>query len=297
MWVDANQQLQLRQYDAAGPLAGSAAVLDTGSFTQVTGVQALARSDGGFVLAWSGRETTTGVQAAFLRRFNAAGAGEGSAIAVSSLAGEKSDLRISVRPDGTLLAAWVQGNADGSAFRVLARPFDAALNPLDPVLVVGAEAPGDTRPIELSVSSDASGSTLVAWAVQSLGEVRWQVLSGGGGLIGAAGATSFPRNALIDTVEAVQGSGSFRVVVESTVGFSRGTNGFGTVLTVDAAGTLAARDELGQRALFTVSATTGATCGNAAAGIAATGGADGRYLLAYEACAAQGTAAVNLLAR
>jgi hypothetical protein len=67
------------------------------------------------------------------------------------------------------------------------------------------------------------------------------------------------------------------------------------VLTLNASGALSDRIELGSRLLWSVNLTTGAACGPAAPGVVATGGLDGRYLLAYESCATGAT--LEVLAR
>jgi hypothetical protein len=288
-WATSASPLQFRRYDASGAPLGDAVQVDAGASTGVSDVQVRALSDGSFVVAWSAGDATN--RTALARKFSASGATLGGVVALSSAVGPHFDANVTALPNGTFLAAWLQGKgsqdgAQGTAATIGVRHLDAALNPVDAEQSIAAFDAS-----ELSMVSLADGTTLVAWGSLMDGVVHWQGLDNSGApILSTAYTAQFdPFQYLVDAIEVVPAAGGFTVVVESTLGWNRGQQGRIAVLAIDAAGTLTSRSDLGERTLALVSTTTATTCGWQSSGVAAAGGEDGRYVIAYDVCAAQGS--------
>jgi hypothetical protein len=293
-WASSEQMLQFRRYDSSGSPLGSATAVDPAAFAQVTTVQIESLAGGGFVIGWTAREGSTTAQTrGFLRLFTAEGAAIGDRSALSSSPGEQSSLALTVLPDGTFLAAWVQGDASGTLPLAVVRRFDAALNPLGSETTWGLLASPPNAPSHVAAVSHANGTTLVAWGQNS--DVHWQLVGTDGVAVGPIGSAAVQLSNIVDTIEVVPAASGFTVVVGSTFASNRTSTGSVTVLELDAAGVLSGRSELGTRPLWSANPFTGVGCGPAATGVAVTGGADGRYLLAYESCSTGAT--LELLGR
>jgi hypothetical protein len=288
-WATSASPLQFQRYDASGAPLGAAVQLDSGASIGVSDVQVRALAGGSFVVAWSAGDATN--RTVLARNFSATGAALGGAVALSSAVGPHFDANLTPLPDGTFIAGWLQGKGSqdggmGTAATVGVRHLDAALNPLGADQSIPAFDAS-----ELSIASLADGTTLLAWGNPMDGVVHWQVLDNTGALITstATNAQFDPFQYLVDTIEVVPAAGGFTVVVESTLGWNRGQQGRIAVLAIDRAGTLTSRSDLGERILALVSTTTVTTCGWQSAGVAAAGGEDGRYVIAYDVCAVQGS--------
>jgi hypothetical protein len=138
---------------------------------------------------------------------------------------------------------------------------------------------------------------VIVWTPQSYSDVWWQMVDANGAPIGAVGSARIRLSDIVDMIEAVPSAAGFTLVVESTFAYSRGATATIVLVDIDSQGTWLGNTEIGPRTLSAVSPTTGAHCGTAPAGVAAAGGADGRYVLAYESCSGQDTAQVEVLAR
>jgi hypothetical protein len=291
-WISPDRTVLFRRYDASGAPGAEAARVDATAYTKAFSIQARALADGGFVVAWAAAEGTNPSRA-WLRRFSAAGTALTDRLGVSNSAAPQSAVQITPLADGNFLGAWVQGNPDGTE-SLLARRLDSALNSAGPEQVVQAAGlPIDPRIHRYSLLGAASlsqGAALFAWAYYdgpSL-QVRWQLLDANGApTIASASSASanITLNRLIDSVQAIPSATGFRIVAESNFAYSRGTNGYTTVLEIGAGGELLGNTET-PRILWTGSETTGAGCGGPnQPGVAAAGGEDGHYLLAYATCA------------
>jgi hypothetical protein len=251
--------------------------------------------DGSHVIGWIASDDAGAAPHAFVRRFGTDGSPAGARVSVGNSANEQLDLQFTALPDGSFLVAWAQRNAGGT-FDVLARRFDAALNPLGAEQTLQASANSFTH-MALAVASRPDGTTLVAWTPPSYSDVWWQLLDAHGAPIGGLGSARIRLSDIVDTIDAVPSASGFTLVVESTLGYSRGANGTIVLVDVDATGVWLGNTEVGARTLRSVSPTTGAWCGTAPSGVAAAGGPDGRYMLAYESCSGQNLAQVEVLAR
>lgn len=296
-WVSADRTVLVRRYDASGAADAGATPVDGTAFTKVLGLQARGLADGGFVVAWVAAEGA-GPARAFLRRFGAAGAGVTDRLVVSDAAGPQTAVQITPMPDGQFLAAWVQGNPDGTE-SLLARRLDAVLKGVGPEHVLQAAGlqpdPRIHRYGLLGAASLSSRAALFAWAYYdgpSL-QVRWQLLDASGTpTIPSTGTAQvdIPLSRLLDSVEVIPAAAGFRIVAESTFANYRSTEAYTTLLEIGGAGELLGSTET-TRSLSSIAATTGAGCGGPGKpGVAASGGEDGHYLLAYATCAPKGPA-------
>jgi hypothetical protein len=295
-WIDAGT-VNFRRYDANGTALGAAAAVDAVTYAQLGSVQVETGSDGSFVVGWSGRQAGDTSSRVLLRKFSAAGVAQGPTAAISSTAGEASGLQLSVLPDGKLLAAWVQGNADNSAYSVVARVLGADLTASGMEHAVQAALPTIDRPADLALATLANGSSVLAWAQGSLDQVRWQLLDANAAPTLATAQVLSLLTPVVESIQAVPAASGFTLLVEHTVFGPRGTNGTVSALSVDASGALTSRTDLQGRTLQSISPTTGAVCGPAPSGIAAAGGADGRYVLVQESCVSQGVAQLEVVGR
>jgi hypothetical protein len=296
-WFSGDRTVLFRRYDAAGAAKAPATPVDGTAFTKVLGIQARALADGGFVLAWVAADGA-GPTRAFLRRFDAAGTAVTDRVGVSSDVGAQTAVQVTPMPGGSFLAAWVQGNADGTE-SLLARRLDAGLKGTGPEQVL---QPAGTPPYAsihryslLGAAALSQRAALFAWAYHdglSL-QVRWQLLDAlGTPSIAASGSAhvDLPPSRFLDSVEVIPSAAGFRIVAESNSANYRLAEAFTTLLEIGGAGELLASSE-SQRTLSTVSPTTGAGCGGPGQpGVAASGGEDAHYLLAYATCAPKGPA-------
>jgi hypothetical protein len=291
-WISPDRSVLFRRYDASGAAVGDAAPVDGTAYTTAFTIQARALADGGFVVAWAAAEGTSPSRA-YLRRFSAAGAALTDRLGVSNSAGAQSAVQITPLADGNFLGAWVQGNPDGTE-SLLARRLDAALNGAGPEQVVqpaGAQMdPRIHRYSLLGATSVSQGAALFAWAYYdgwSL-QVRWQLVDALGTSTipsSSSGSANIPLSRLLDSVQAIPAATGFRIVAESNFGYSRGSTGYTTLLEIGPSGELLGNTET-SRILWTGSETTGTRCGGPTQpGVAAAGGEDGHYLLAYATCA------------
>jgi hypothetical protein len=295
-WASSASPLQFRRYDASGAALGEAVQVGPGTTTGVSDVQVRVLADGSVVVAWSAGDAANG--GAMARNFSATGAALGDAVALSSATGPHFDVNVTALPDGTFLAAWLQGKgsqdgAQGTAATIGVRHFDATLSPLGAEQSIPAFDAS-----ELSMASLADGTTLLVWGSRMDGVVHWQLLDNRGvPTSSSSNSAQFdPFRYLVDTIDVVPAAGGFTAVVESTLAWNRGQLGQIAVLAIDAAGTLKSRSDLGERSLAMVSTTTATTCGWQPSGVAAAGGEDGRYVIAYDECAG-GQPTVQALAR
>ena len=217
-------------------------------------------------------------------------------LALSDRAGSQTAVQFTPMPDGQFLAAWVQGNPDGTE-SLLARRLDAALHGAGPEHVLQAPGPlPDPRFHRYSLLGAASLSqraALFAWAYYdgpSL-QVRWQLLDASGTPTIPSTRTAqvdIPLNRLLDSVEVIPAASGFRIVAESNFSNYRSIEAYTTLVEIGGAGELLRSSET-RRTLWNVAATTGAGCsGPGQPGVAASGGEDGHYLLAYATCVPKG---------
>jgi hypothetical protein len=290
-WVGPDRSLAFQRYDASGAALGTAMPVDATVFAKVVSIQARAMADGSFVVAWIAAEGTSPTRA-FLRRFNAAGAAVTDHVLVGDGAGAQTAVQITPLADGNFLAAWVQANPDGTD-GMLARRLDAALNAAGPEQVL--EAAAQYRPYGflgfLGAASLSQGGTLFAWGFSdgsSIVQVRWQVLDASGTptMAGPGSSDNMRIQRYIDSVEVIRSATGYRIVAESTTDTPRSTDAHTTVLDVGVGGELLGSSDT-FRTLESVSPTTGIGCRGpygSRPGVAAAGGEDGRYLLAYATC-------------
>lgn len=296
-WIAPDRTVLFRRYDASGAPVSGANQVDATAFAKVLGIQARALADGGFVVAWVAAEGTDPAHA-FVRRFGAAGTAGTDRVRVNDGAGAQRAVQVTPMPDGSFVAAWVQRTADGME-SVLTRRLDGALRAAGPEHVL--QSPGVQpdawvhRYSLLGAASISQRAALFAWAFydgRSL-QVRWQLLDASGTpTIPAtrAAQVDLPLGRFLDSVEVIPAAAGFRVVAESTWANYRVTDAFTTVLEVGGAGELLGNTETA-RVLSSVEPTTGAGCfGPGQPGVAASGGEDGHYLLAYATCAKKGPA-------
>lgn len=296
-WISPERTVLFRRYDAAGtPLAGAAPV-DATAFTKALGIQARALADGGFAVAWVAAEGTDPARA-FVRRFSAAGAATTDRLRLTGGAGAQIAAQITPMPDGFFLAAWVQRNADGTE-SVLSRRLDAGLQVAGPEQML--QPPGlqpDAwvhRYNLLGAAAVSQRAALFAWAYYdgNVLQVRWQLLDASGTPVIPAtrvAQVDLPPGRFLDSVEVIPAAAGFRVVAESNWANYRVSDAFTTQLEIGGAGELLGSSETA-RVLTSVEPTTGAGCfGPRQPGVAAAGGEDGHYLLAYATCAAKGPA-------
>lgn len=296
-WIAADRTVLFRRYDASGAPVAGAMPVDATAFSKVLGIQARALADGGFVVAWVAAEGTDPARA-LLRRFSAEGTPITDRVGVSSGAGSQLAVQVTPMPDGAFLAAWVQRSADGSE-SVLARRLDAGLHAAGPENALQAAAPQPDAWVHryslLGAASVSQRAALFAWAYydgRGL-QVRWQLFDASGTPTIPATRSAqvdLPLNRFLDSVEVIPAAGGFRVVAESSWANYRVTEAFTTLLAIGGAGELLASTETA-RVLSSIEVTTGAGCfGPGRPGVAASGGEDGHYLLAYATCAAKGPA-------
>jgi hypothetical protein len=292
-WISTDRSVLFRRYDAAGAPAAAPAPVDATVFTQVLGIQARALADGGFVVAWVAG-TGTDPTRAYLRRFNAAGAAVTNRLGVSNSAGAQSAVQVTPMPDGHFLAAWVQGNSDGTE-TLLARRLDAALNGAGPEQVLQPAGPQVDAYVHryslLGAAARSDAAALFAWAYYDGGstlQVRWQRLDALGTPTipaGSPAAVSIRLDRFIDSVEVIPAAPGFRIVAESNFANYRLNEGYTTIIDIGAAGELLGSNET-SRTLSSINAGAGNGCGGPRnPGVAASGGEDGHYLLAYATCA------------
>lgn len=296
-WIAPDRTVLFRRYDAAAAPIAAATRVDAAAFTKVLGIQARGLADGGFVVAWVAAEGA-GPARAFLRRFDVAGAAVTDRLGVSDAVGAQTAVQVTPMPNGQFLAAWVQGNPDGTE-SLLARGLDAALHGAGPEQVLqgpGLQAePRIHRYSLLGAASLSQGAALFAWAsydARSL-QVRWQLLDAAGTPTIPSTRTAqvdIPLNRFMDSVEVIPGAAGFRIVAESNFSNYRLIEGYTTLVEVDGAGELLRSTE-STRTLWNIGATTGAGCSAPGQpGVAASGGEDGHYLLAYATCTPKGPA-------
>lgn len=294
-WIAADRTVLFRRYDASGTPVAGALPIDAATFTKVLGIQARALADGGFVVAWVAAEGTAPARA-FLRRFSAAGAAVTDRVGVSDVAGSQSAVQFTPMPDGQFLAAWVQGNPDGTE-SLLARRMDAGLHGAGQEHVLQAAGPLPDPQFHryslLGAAALSQRAALFAWAYYdgpSL-QVRWQLLDASGTPTIPSTRTAqvdIPLSRLLDSVEVVPAASGFRIVAESNFSNYRSIEAYTTLVEIGGAGELLRSSET-RRTLWNVAATTGAGCsGPGQPGVAASGGEDGHYLLAYATCVPKG---------
>jgi hypothetical protein len=290
-WISADRTVLFRHYDASGAPVGAAVPVDAAAFTKVLKIQARALADGGVVVAWTAAEGT-GPTRTFLRRFDAAGAAVTDRVDPGTGVGAQTDVQVVPMPDGNFLAAWIQNAADGSD-TLLARRLDAGLHAVGAEVVLQPAA--QFHPYSfLGAASLSQGTALFAWAYYygpSL-QARWQVLDAlGAPAMPSPGSAGFSLARVLDSVQVVPAATGFRIVVESTYYPAPGPEtAYMTVIQVGSSGENLGSTE-SQRTLDYISQTDGSGCaGPRFPGVAAAGGEDGHYLLAYSTCTVQRTA-------
>jgi hypothetical protein len=295
-WIAADHSVLFRRYDASGTPVADAASADATAYTKVLGIQARALADGGFVVAWVGAEGTSPSRA-YLRRFSAAGSAVTARTSASNSAGAQSALQITPMPDGSFLAAWVQSTPDGME-TLLARRLDAALNAAGPEQLLQPAGPQPSalfhRYSLLGAASLSQGAALFAWAYYdgSSFQVRSQLFDA----LGIAIPSSSPATAnlladrFLDSLEVIPAGTGFRIVAEFNFATNRLNEAHTMILEIGRAGELLHSTE-SLRIMFSINPTTGFGCtGPPEPGVAAGGGEDGQYLLAYATCAEGGPA-------
>jgi hypothetical protein len=301
VWASEAQALQFRRYSAAAAPLHDAAPVDAAAFVQVGKLQVDGLADGGFVVAWSARQgSATAPQQVFARRFAAGATSAGDRVTLSTMGGDQSDLNIVPLGDGSFFAAWVQGNADSSAFSIVTRRLGADLQPVaaergvDAMLSLAAA-------FDLSATRLANGNIALAWIARSpingvSPEVRWQFVDASGASIGAPGSVTF-LGSFPDALEVVPAVTGATVLVAASWAHRRGTNGELWTVGVDAAGSSTGATIIRNYTLYSVSPFTVAFSGPASMGLGAAGAADGRYLIGFESATSGDAAMVEALAR
>jgi hypothetical protein len=291
-WIAADHSVLFRRYDASGAPVADAAPADATAYTKALGIQARALADGGFVVAWVAAEGTSPSRA-YLRRFSAAGTAVTARVEVSNSAGAQTALQVAPMPDGNFLAAWVQSNPDGMD-SMLAQRLDASLNaagPEQPLQPAGLQPTARIHRYSLLGAMTLSqGAALFAWAFYDGGpslQVRWQLFDALGTPTipsGSPALVSFRNDRFLDSVEVIPAATGFRIVAESTLTNYRATDAYTTILEIGGAGDLLGSTETA-RGLALINVVSGTGCsGPTQPGVAAAGGEDGQYLLAYAVC-------------
>jgi hypothetical protein len=290
-WISPDHSVLFRRYDASGAPVADAASADGNAYTKALGIQARALADGGFVVGWVAAEGTSPSRA-YVRRFSAAGTAATARVGVGNGAGAQTALQVTPMPDGNFLVAWVQSTPGGME-SVLARRLDAALD------AAGAEqllqpaglqpSPALHRYSLLGATTLSQGAALFAWAYYdgpSL-QVRWQLFDALGTPAipsGTPALVNFRTDRFLDSVEVVPAATGFRIVAETNLSNYRSTVAYTTILEIGGAGDLLGNTETA-RSLSLINVVSGTGCtGPTQPGVAAGGGEDGQYLLAYAVC-------------
>jgi hypothetical protein len=144
-----------RRFNAAGAALGNE--FQVNSYTQFSQrYPAVAMSsDGAFVVVWEDRDQFGNSKAIFARRFNAAGAFDGSQLQVNSSTGFHREPDVAMSDDGGFVVAWER---DGDVF---ARWFSDTGIPRSDELQVNTYTP--SAQFDLAVTADAEGHTVVVW--------------------------------------------------------------------------------------------------------------------------------------
>ncbi len=286
VWAAGDQTLQSRRYSQSAAPVEDATPVDAAVFAQVSSVQVRGLADDGFVVAWTGQNG--GGEQVFARRFAPDGKAAGDRMSLATAGSARSDVNIVPLFDGTFLAAWVQPNAGATGFELVTRRIDAELQPQTPERVLDASA--QTVVFDSAATLLPNGHIALAWTQPGFNnadpQVRWQVVDTNGAPTGTPGKALFLP--VVDAVEVMPASAGFTVLVASSTGFSRGTNASVRALSIDEDGVATSSTVVQERSLASVSPTTGARTGPASPGIGASGGPDGRYVMAYENAIANG---------
>jgi hypothetical protein len=287
-WASSDNTMEFRKYDSSGrPTSGETSPY-AGAFGQILSVDVQAFADTGIAIAWSARPVSASdTPRAYVQKFT-------GLANFTNLPGAQTDVHIVPLPNNEMLAAWIQASPDNTTFSIAIQRFDVMLKAIGtPEQLLQTQPLTGSGPADLAITSRADGTTLIAWAMGST--VSWQIV-GADGAPGAGGNTSVDASMVVETIKAVPSASGFTLIAESTSASNRGTTGTINVFAIEAAGNLLSSSSLGQRTLWTVSPTTGDSCGPSPSGVAAGGGMDGRYVLAYESCTGQQSSQLQVLA-
>lgn len=271
--------LQTARFSATGALVQDRQVIV--EFTSFDPrVQIKPTSDGGYIIGWASSPSITPPQHVELARFAAdgsrtalVGAGNGGTV--------QSHVQVVPLADGSFVAAWRQaGTAAGAAsYTVWTQHFSSALVPLGaPRLLEGSSA---NVPIPFAVASVGSGRVGVVWLSDpGSDQVSWQVLEASGAAATSVSSQRFTP--VVDQLEAVGSDDGFIAFVQVRTVYNRGVNAQLTALSIASDGSLASTSTLAGRSLESISPTTGARSGPAAAGFSVWGTGGGHFAAAYE---------------
>lgn len=135
-----------RIFDAQGKPRGAPFLVDLAASPALSAPQVAPSPDGGFSVAWTGRDARLGRRIAFLRRFSSTGVPQGKAVRMTDpgFSGDFYDADVVRAPDGRLLVTWsglghAGGQLLGPAGERLGGPFSLGAPNLHPAVAFTAD--------------------------------------------------------------------------------------------------------------------------------------------------------------
>lgn len=279
--------LQTRRFSATGALVQDRQII--AEFTSFDPhLQIEATPDGGYIIGWAASPILTAPQGATFLRFAADGSRLGStAGAPIGDPGPQSRVRVVPLADGTFVAAWLQAQstAASTSYSIWTQHFDATSNALRAPRQLEPSIAGAAFPFAAAPAGD--DRTGVVWLSDPGSDmVSWQSIDTSGGAVTDVRSQRFAP--VVDQLEAVGAKNGWIAFVQVRTEFSRGVNAQVTALSIAADGSVTTSATFASRSLQSISPTTGATTGPAAAGFSVSGSGGGHYVAAYESGTAGG---------